>query len=263
MKKKPTHYEFFRKRRSRTIRALNNVWVLNGLMTRGLESVKKEVKAAPERKLKFEVPSSTGEKIVATRKRSRILRELDNAENRGLNEQSLVVSVALTEDYLQWSLRHILRWFPHKLTTNAAGDRFDRKVSIDAILKSKSREDLISRQIDKFILAIVYDSPGTYLKRIEKVLSIEISQRLKDEYAEIKATRDVMVHNSGIANERYGEKAGKLARAQPDESLPVDSEYSSHVIIHLKKLTQRVYQQLLGKYGNAKLPIGFPDKPNP
>jgi len=262
-RKKPTHYQLFRKRRTQTIRALNNVYVLNGLMSHGLESVTQEVKVAHKRQLDFEIPSSTGETIVASRKRSKILKQLDIARTRGLNEQSLVVAVALTEDYLQWSLRHILRWFPHKLTANVAGEKVEKKVNIDAILKSKSREDLISWLIDKYVLAIFYDSPASYLRRIETVLSIDIPPRFKDQYAEIKATRDAIVHNNGKANERYGEKAGRLARAQPDESLPADSEYFSHVITHLKKLTQRVYQQLLGKYGNAKLHIGFPDKPNP
>ncbi len=44
-------------------------------------------------------------------------------------------------------------------------------------------------------------------------------------FAEIKATRDVLVHGQGIANAYYVDKAGGLARAQPGQALDIPGPY--------------------------------------
>jgi hypothetical protein len=46
-----------------------------------------------------------------------------------------------------------------------------------------------------------------------------------EQFAEIKATRDVLVHGQGIANAYYVDKAGKLARAQPGQPLDIPGPY--------------------------------------
>ena len=44
--------------------------------------------------------------------------------------------------------------------------------------------------------------------------------------AELKATRDIIAHNAGIANSTYLRKAGTLARAQLGERLKIDRPYT-------------------------------------
>jgi len=44
-------------------------------------------------------------------------------------------------------------------------------------------------------------------------------------YMEVKATRDIFVHNRGIANEVYVRKAGTHARTKPGMVLPTDIQY--------------------------------------
>ena len=44
-------------------------------------------------------------------------------------------------------------------------------------------------------------------------------------YIEIKTTRDILVHNKGVANDIYVSKAGTHARVEPGKWLPVNTIY--------------------------------------
>lgn len=57
-----------------------------------------------------------------------------------------------------------------------------------------------------------------------------------DRLAELKATRDIVAHNAGIANEIYVRKAGGLARAHQGESLSVSRSYVYDAADFLKRL---------------------------
>src|SRR5690606_24248426 len=44
-------------------------------------------------------------------------------------------------------------------------------------------------------------------------------------YIEVKASRDIFIHNQGVANEIYARKAGSHARVTPGMLLPADAAY--------------------------------------
>lgn len=46
-----------------------------------------------------------------------------------------------------------------------------------------------------------------------------------DALAELKATRDVLEHNAGVANDTYVRKAGKKARYAAGEYVEIDDAY--------------------------------------
>ena len=202
----------------------------------------------------YEVPSSGGETIALSRDRVEIMRLLSNAFISGIHEQAIIAAVALTEAYLQRTLKIVLRWFPQKLKQNVSGERTDRTVSLDVILFSKDKNQILSKIINKQLQGIFYGAPSRYFEYIEAVLSIKLPPNLKDEFIEIKATRDSIVHNGGKVNDTYSEKAGKLARAENGERLPMDAVYFSATIANLKKLIVVLDKQVLLKYGNAAIP---------
>jgi len=201
----------------------------------------------------YEVPSSGGETIALSRDPTEIIRLLENAYQVGIHEQAIIAAVALTEDYLQTTLRIVLRWFPQKLKQNIVGDQVGRNVSLDMVLAAKSKKQLVSRLIDKQLQGIFYGAPSRYFEYIETILNVGLPSDLKDQFAEIKATRDVIVHNSGRVNEIYLQKAGQLARAANREQLPVTTDYFTSTIACLKKLVIALYKQILEKYGDIEL----------
>lgn len=79
---------------------------------------------------------------------------------------------------------------------------------------------------------------------------------MKDGYAEVKATRDLVVHNNGVANDAYVRKAGSKARAQDAELIPLDAEYFSQAIQCMKRLANTVCKQAEKKYLKAAAAAG-------
>jgi hypothetical protein len=254
-KKTFKHYDVFREPRNRTIKALNNTHVLTSLTGKSLRALHRTISRGEEEpEQEYEVPSSGGETIALSRDRVEIMRLLSTAFISGIHEQAIIAAVALTEAYLQRTLKTVLRWFPQKLKQNISGERTDKTVSLDVILSSKNRNQIVSKIINKQLQGIFYGAPSRYFEYIEAVLSIELPATLKEKFIEIKATRDLIVHNSGKVNETYLEKAGKLARGENGEKLPMDAVYFAGTVANLKKLVIVLDKQVLGKYGNAAIP---------
>jgi hypothetical protein len=97
--------------------------------------------------------------------------------------------------------------------------------------------------IRKQLVTVFYGSPERYFEYIENVLSIQIEKELKDTFAEIKASRDIIVHNSGIANEIYVGKRGMLCSKIPSRQFRRSSGVEPRPFCKAppKKSTSRVF----------------------
>ena len=194
----------------------------------------------------FEVPSVKGDTIQITRDHKKILRLLEDTINYDLNEQSLVTGITITENYLFDTLLQIINWYPQKLLVG------DMKFDVSMVIESYDLDELISRIVEKRIYSVFYDSPVKYLNHIEQTLNISIPEEIKKSYAEIKATRDLIVHNDGVINELYIRKTGKEARSKIGDKIWVSAEYFDGSITCMKKLVALIFEQILEKYGDAK-----------
>ena len=236
----------FRRPRNRAIRGLNNIFVVTGIARNAVEDARRTLESGPRTKLRFPIPTVQDEEVVAARNRSKILSLLKLAVDQDLFSQALVPGVAITEAYLADMLRLILKAFPKKLTAT------DKEIKLSLVLEATNLEDLLEDVIANQVHSVFYASPAKYFGYIEQVLSINIPNSRKAAYAEVKATRDILVHNGGVANKLYLQKAGALARAGEGEPLPVSEEYFSRAIASMKGVIQSVYTQLLAKYGKSR-----------
>jgi hypothetical protein len=84
-----------------------------------------------------------------------------------------------------------------------------------------------------------YLRPAQQIEYFEKVTGIEMDARLTADWIEIKATRDILVHNDGIANVIYTTKAAKSSRVAVGVPLPIDSAYFTHGALTMKLLIGR------------------------
>jgi hypothetical protein len=249
--KQKLNYDILRKPRSRAIKQLNNLYVLANLTSKALSDLRKRVADHDEDEFEFDAPSADGETTVVVRDISQLSRIVNQARKRGIYEQSLVTAVASTEDYVQQTLKFVLRLHPGKLNLSVDGTPTKRSVPLDLVLRSTSLDQLLSSVIQKQLISTFYGSPERYFHYIEAVLSIEIDKKLQGKFQEIKATRDIIIHNSGYANEVYVEKAGRVARAQAGHLLQVDDKYFERSIQTMKELTQQIYSKTLNKHGDA------------
>lgn len=127
--------------------------------------------------------------------------------------------VAITEALLGDVVRALVKKYPHKL-----GGK--RTVSIQAVLDSSSIEEVHERAADVLLNELSYKSPVEFAESLQNLISINLLEcPAFHRYMEIKASRDIFVHNRGIANETYARKAGTHARVKPGMVLPADIQY--------------------------------------
>ena len=242
----PRNYLVFRKWRNKAIRGLNNIYVLNQLSSKAILSARKQLQSDKSSELDFEVPSIKGDFVTTAREKTKIIQLLGDAVDEELPKQSLISAVAITENYMSEMLRLVLRAFPEKLKSQ------DKKVDLDLVLDSADIESLVSKIIECQIHSVFFAGPEKYFKYVETILSIKIPKPSKEQYAEVKATRDLLVHNEGIINETYVRKAGKLARGKVGDTIPVDEMYFDPAIRTMKKLSNIIFNRSIKKFGDSK-----------
>ena len=104
------------------------------------------------------------------------------------------------------------------------------------VINRRSRAELIEAIIEKELTALFYASPTIQFRYFEAVLDIELDESIKTSWSEIKAARDLLVHNSSIINRLYLRKAGDAARGMEGEKLVIDSEYMGATMAAMKSL---------------------------
>lgn len=154
-----------------------------------------------------------------------------------LYENFIVTAVSLFESLLFDVLRLVIYSYPQKLTLNVQGIQVDRTVPIEVLLQSNTLESALEEVIRKRINSISYAMPKAYLEYLNNVAGITISDPVFPDYIEIKATRDVIIHNARIINEIYIQKAGDKSRGKINEKLIMDLDYFNHCIATLKRVS--------------------------
>ena len=127
--------------------------------------------------------------------------------------------VTIMETLLNDILRLILIEYPNKIPSK-------KKVDVDCILSSDSIDQIKLTIVDSILNDIAYKSPKDYASEFDKYTGVNLLENpVFHKYIELKATRDIHIHNRGIANEVYLNKAGVVARVKNGQYLPVDIPY--------------------------------------
>jgi len=127
--------------------------------------------------------------------------------------------IAFCELFFNESLRLILREHPKKMGG-------DKEMKYSVLFKYKSYDVILEKLIDQFIHSLSYGSPKDFAKKAQSIYCVNLLDiECYLYYIELKATRDMYIHNKGYANDKYVEKAGDLARVKNGEHLPIDTQY--------------------------------------
>ena len=117
-------------------------------------------------------------------------------------------------------------------------------IPIDLFLEHNSRDDLLERYVTLCCEGLMFGKPTVYLDKATKVLSIEIDDEFIKDYIEIKASRDIIVHNLGEINSLYVDKAGEKARGALGDELVVNTAYFKHVLVTAKTLSGTIQREV-------------------
>jgi hypothetical protein len=140
----------------------------------------------------------------------------------GLNKlpiDAIFQLVTIMETLMNDVLRMILIEYPSKIPSK-------KKIDVDCVLSATSIEQAKITIVDGILNEIAYKSPKDYATEFEKYTSVKLLENpVFHKYIELKATRDIHIHNRGIANDIYLIKSGVVARVKNGEYLPVDIQY--------------------------------------
>lgn len=153
----------------------------------------------------------------------------------GLNKlpiDAIYQLVTITETMLNDLLRAILIEFPKKIPNK-------RKLDIDQVLACDNLDQIKLAIVDTILNEFAYKSPKEYADEFSFYTGVKLLENpVYHQYIELKATRDIHIHNKGIANEIYLNKAGVLARVKSGIYLPVTIQYFLEMYEQCLQLTE-------------------------
>jgi hypothetical protein len=109
-------------------------------------------------------------------------------------------------------------------------------------------EELLDELIDQRVQAIFHADPKEYCVYFNAISELGITQEQFGNFFEIKATRDLIVHNSLRVNDLYLKKAGSLNRGDHGDKLKIDKVYFDECVSHLKTLSSAIEKNTQSKY---------------
>lgn len=243
--------------KNRYIKRLNDLHVGTQITVAALVAHRDRLNSADKDGLyhHFVVPSGGNRPEARIRRNmaqmSTLLTRMADYEEYG---KSLTLAVSITEDYLANMLKLMLRAYPDRLNRGLKNGPSDSEIRLGELLR-KSKEEILEDWVRSRILSAIYASPSAYLRYTKQVLEIEVDQDVMFAFIEAKATRDVLVHSQGIADQRYLEKTTNRARAQRDEPLAIDKGYFGSSIATMKALIVGIHDAAQQRYATEQTVI--------
>ncbi len=116
-------------------------------------------------------------------------------------------------------IRYVVLKFPNKLGSK-------RSIKTSIVISASSIEEVQLQAIDSMLNELSYKSPREFAEECQRFLSINLLEcPAYHKYIEIKATRDIYIHNQGNANNIYVAKSQSHARVKSGQFLPVGTVY--------------------------------------
>lgn len=155
-----------------------------------------------------------------------------------LGANGVMQLVTIIEAMLGDVLRAVVVKYPQKL-----GGK--RSITIQTVLEASSLEEMHLRATDALINELSYKAPTEFAESFDNLIGINLLVcPAFHRYIEIKATRDIHIHNRGLANEIYIRKAGSHARVKPGNTLPIHNQYFLKSYESCLQLTDWLEQEL-------------------
>ncbi len=123
-----------------------------------------------------------------------------------------------------------------------------KTVEFGTILGLPDKEAITRLVVGKELNEVLYDRPAGWFAYLEERARLGCPSAGEIErIAEAKASRDVLVHNKGIANKTYESKAGKLARARDGDPLDIPDHYHRETWELLRKVIADISDAAIAK----------------
>lgn len=155
-----------------------------------------------------------------------------------------VLAISSLEVMVSDVLLYFLRSFPQKLPSNEF--KFEKGVFFDNYFK------LFKKVAESHINNLSYKSFEDYFQKALEYLSIEwpdLFETMGAQIKEVRATRNLLLHNNLVVNDQYLDSAGpKLREARRGCTLKVDVPYLKDTVALLLEFETQFKMRLTNKY---------------
>ncbi|MFG0297139.1 MAG: hypothetical protein ACF8PG_14630, partial [Maioricimonas sp. JB045] len=101
-----------------------------------------------------------------------------------------------------------------------------KQLKFRTVLDSQDKDEVVAAVVQDEVVGSAYGPVGEWFRYIEKIAQLGCPSKGEIErIAEIKATRDLLVHNNGVVNAIYVAKSGVRARSSAGERIDVPEWY--------------------------------------
>jgi hypothetical protein len=169
---------------------------------------------------------------------------LNTLVERELYENILVTNISKFESFIFDIIQETILEYPKKLTIGVPGIKPYKVAPVDLILNNNDYNKLLKDLISERIIEVSYSKPQTYLEYFEKVTGCSVEDEEFKFYLELKATRDLIIHNSSKINQVYLEKTNEYKRGKIGEKIKIDSEYFNSSIAVMKRISGIIRREL-------------------
>lgn len=197
-------------------------------------------KSKSKKDKKYYVPYK-GRSRFAKRTDVELKKIFDRYIDKDLYTNFIIASVSQLESFLADILRYVILCYPQKLSIKIQGILTSKDMPLDFLTGSNTIKEALEKAIDRRVNEVFRASPDLYFKYFEEVTGVKIAEEVFEDYIEIKATRDLLVHNTGKINQIYLNKAGKKARGKNGDILKVDDQYFEYCLDVMKRVSRVVY----------------------
>ena len=167
--------------------------------------------------------------------------ELAEPHEPMLYEMGFIYLVALFDALIADSLQVFMGARPEVLKSG-------RQVSYEEVIGGIERGDLVSRLVTRELTELTYKPLRAQIAFLEDKLGVEMSASgvATDDLVEIRARRNLFVHNNGVVNEIYRE-AAPSTKSTIGRRLSIDDGYFTETSDKLGRASQHLVQRLIEK----------------
>lgn len=184
-------------------------------------------------------------KILVDLESSEQSKQLHTSYEKFFASHLTITLVSEVEHFLGNAISAALRLYPEKMGSQT--------IKLSEIVSASSKDEIVDRAARSVMNALMYEKPFDYLKSLANILSIETEQieQLWPVFVELKARRDIGVHNDWVANEIYIRKVREARFPKicaVGERLNPDFAYLQNSMDSCKKLVELIANELGRKW---------------
>lgn len=200
-----------------------------------VELARNAIAELPDTKFTFQTPKARKPQQLRTVSRNHPKNVKDRIINKDILNSAFVSIVASVEDYLSKIMTLVLKADTKRLKCTIKDVKMVDTVSVIDLV-DKDKEAIIDQIIDQRLASLFYASPQKQLEYLDKAIGVEVEEAIWKKWIEIKARRDLWIHNAGVVNQIYLDKAKETAKFALGQEATITLQYFQETVALTKRM---------------------------